>query len=221
MATSELLRLLQLVSPSLPVGAFAYSQGLEFAVEAGVVGDEQEVYAWVAGLLQENLGQLDLPIICRCYQALQNNQPDSFARWNKIALANRETSELRLESRQMAIALMRLLQSMDPGLANFRQLDLDWAAAFALAAQHWGIGLAISLEGYCWSWCENQIAAAIKLVPIGQTQGQILLLRLAEKIPTLVQQAQQVIDDDIGALAPAMVLASCRHETQYSRLFRS
>jgi urease accessory protein len=95
------------------------------------------------------------------------------------------------------------------------------AAPFALAAVHWKIGLEDCLLGYAWGWTENQVAAAIKLVPLGQTDGQRVQLKLAERLPATVARAMKVEDDDIGAGAPALAIASACHETQYTRLFRS
>ena len=217
----SLLRLLQLVSPTLPVGAFAYSQGLEFAVDSGWIKNADETEQWLVGLMQNNLAALDLPIALRIYQALKNQHDQQLDYWNQYALASRETQELRLESIQLAKALLRLLNDMGEDTAVLQQQQCDWSAAFALAASRWEIAEQEMLLGYVWSWLENQLAAAIKLVPLGQTQGQILLQKIAMQIPKVIAVAKEMKDDDIGALAPAMVIASCQHETQYSRLFRS
>ena len=137
--------------------------------------------------------------------------------------ASRETSELRAEERQRARALISLLG--DLGI----QRAQDWrealapcqAAPFALAAVHWCIAIEDCALGYAWGWLENQVAAAIKLVPLGQTDGQRVQFALAERLPLVVASALDVDDDDIGASAPAMAIACARHETQYTRLFRS
>ena len=217
----SLLRLMQLVSPTLPVGAFAYSQGLEYAIESGKIKNADDTYDWVNGLMQNNLASLDLPIACRLYKALANNDIDDFLYWNQYALANRETQELRLETLQLAKALIRLLNDMQEDTSLLAGQNCDWVSVFSLAAYRWQINESNMLVGYVWSWLENQIAAAIKLVPLGQTQGQILLQKIADAIPATVERAIQLGDDEIGALAPAMAIASCKHETQYSRLFRS
>ncbi len=225
MTNPSLLRLLQLVSPTLPVGAFAYSQGLEYAVEEKWIKDLASCEEWLHGLLQNNIAQLDLPLLVRMQNTLQQQDEAQFQYWNQVALANRETQELRLESLQLGKALLRLLKDMQVDISflasNQRQQDADWLSAFSLAAYEWEIPLNDTLTGCAWAWLENQVAAAIKLVPLGQTDGQKLLMRLADKIPALVEQAMNISDDNIGALSPVMVIASCKHETQYSRLFRS
>ena len=217
------LRLLQLVSPALPIGGFTYSQGLEWAVEAGWVHDVESLSDWLEGLIEDSLGGLELPLMYRLYDACEQNDPVAIEHWARMLYASRETRELRAEERNRARALIALLQNL-----GVTQVDA-WrdalahcqAAPFALAAVHWSINSQDCALGYAWSWLENQVAAAVKLVPLGQTDGQRVLLALAECLPVNVEKASQVEDDDIGAAAPAQAIASARHETQYTRLFRS
>ena len=217
------LRLMQLVSPSLPIGAFTYSQGLEWAVEAGWVSDVITLTDWLEGLMDDSLGQLELPILRRLYRACESNQPDAIDRWGRQLYASRETRELRAEEHNRARALITLLADLEvPRAVDWRgQLTHCQPAPFALAAVHWQIGLEDCLLGYAWGWLENQIAAAIKLVPLGQTDGQRVQLQQAERLPAVVERALVIEDDDIGAGAPALAIASASHETQYTRLFRS
>lgn len=217
------LRLMQLVSPSLPTGAYSYSQGLEWAVETGWVHDQQSLLDWLKGLLDDTLGQLDLPILKRLYHSSLAVDHDEFERWCNVLLACRETRELRDEEHNRARAMARLLVDLGVPLAKDwnKTMTICQAAPFAVAASYWRIDLCNAMLGYCWSWLENQTAAGIKLIPLGQTAGQRILLTLASDIEQIVQAAQNVSDDDIGASAPALALASCQHETQYSRLFRS
>ena len=100
-------------------------------------------------------------------------------------------------------------------------MQLTQLAGFALAAVSWNIPFQQAALGYSWGWIENQVAAAIKLVPLGQTSGQRLQLELTELIPSAVNEAMLIRDEEIGASAPAMAIASSLHETQYTRLFRS
>jgi urease accessory protein len=217
------LRLMQLTSPALPIGAFTYSQGLEWAVEAGWVNDTGTLTDWLQGLIDDSLRQFELPILARLYRACADGDRSAVEAWGQTFYAGRESRELRAEEHNRARALTRLLRDLGIDQAN------DWepvlahcqAAGFAFAAVHWRIGLHDCLLGYAWAWLENQIGAAVKLVPLGQTDGQRLQLRLAERLPGVVQHALQVEDDDIGAGAPALAIASARHETQYTRLFRS
>ena len=216
-------RLLQLVSPALPTGGFSYSQGLEWAVEAGWVRDVDALEDWLVGLIEDGLVHLDLPILARLHQACQVNDLAGLSRWGALLLAGRESHELRHEEHNRARAMLSLLCNL--GVA----VDARWraplvqcqAAPFALAMTHWQIARRDGLLGYAWSWLENQVAAAIKLVPLGQTDGQRVQLKLAGRLPAVVEQALSIGDDEIGASSSALAIASARHETQYTRLFRS
>ncbi len=226
------LRLMQLVSPNLPTGAFTYSQGLEWAVECGWIKNQHQTHDWLLSILKASLQSLELPILIRLYQLLQRDEQEPvdtqpFSYWCQRLYASRETHELRQEEKQRARAMLSLLQQL-PESQHWTELQLhDEAlrhcqlASFALAAHHWHIDLQDTLIGYCWSWLENATAAAIKLVPLGQTQGQALLLSLGPAITECIQKAQQIDESYIGASTPAMAIASAQHETQYSRLFRS
>lgn len=223
-------RLFQLISPTLPVGAFAYSQGLEMAVEKQIVVDMDSTKTWLSGLIQNNLSFVDLPLLIRLSQALsdQENQncSGSFREWNDWLIAARETRELHLESTLMAQALLRLLTSFCDSkdahlIPDNLPKPLDWVSAFALACWLWQIELDDALAGFAWSWLENQVAAAIKLVPLGQTQGQQLLLELSSELETAIEVARRCSDSELGRMSPMQVMLSAKHETQYSRLFRS
>ncbi len=217
------LRLMQLVSPALPIGAFTYSQGLEWAVEAGWVRDAEALSDWLAGLMEEGLVYLELPILQRLHDAVAEGDTASIAHWATILYASRETRELRQEERNRARALITLLGDLGiPQAGSWRDVLLHCQAApFALAAVHWSISQADCALGYAWGWLENQVSAAIKLVPLGQTDGQRVQLALAEKLPAMIERAAAVVDAEIGAGSPALAIASARHETQYTRLFRS
>jgi urease accessory protein len=224
MATElALVRLLQLVSPGLPIGMYSYSQGLERAVDDGWVSNAVEAAEWISGLMDNCLTHIDLPLLARLYEAWENNDEARVVYWTQILVANRETAELRAEDRHTGQALARLLDSL--GLVDvqiwLRKPEITLATLFSLVAVHWGISRRETLVGYLWGWLENQVLCAVKLVPLGQVAGQRLLIELAEKIPLLVDGALNVADDDIGGSAFGLALASSRHETQYSRLFRS
>jgi len=217
-----LVRLLQLVSPSLPVGAFAYSQGLESAVSQQLVIDQKSTEQWIKGLLEYALKQLDLPILNHLMTAYQSQDLKKVLQLNKTILAFRATSEIRNESINLGRALRRLLLDLD--IANADSLPkegIDWSTAFACAAISCDISNDKAMLGYAWSWCENQVAAAIKLVPLGQTQGQLILMTIGNRLPNVIKQASKIELDDVGATAPHLAILSSQHETQYSRLFRS
>jgi urease accessory protein len=217
------LRLWQLISPALPVGAYAYSQGLEQAVAAGWVRDEKDASQWITGLLRHGLTRVDAPVLIRLYRCWRADDQAGVAAWSRVLIAAREAAELRDEDRQMGKALARLLRDLDvPGADQDPAAEPPpFAAMFALAAAHWAIPEREAVEGYLWAWAENQVAAAIKLVPLGQTAGQRLLLAIAPAVSTTTEHALRLDDDEIGASATGLAIASSLHETQYSRLFRS
>jgi urease accessory protein len=217
------VRLMQLVSPALPIGAFTYSQGLEWAVESGQVNSPETVYNWMTGVIEDSLTYLDLPILKRLYQAFQQANEEAVTYWSEYLLASRETSELRQEENNRGRALSTLLVDLEvAGADQYQQvLRLTQLSGFALAAVSWNIPLQQAALGYGWGLLENQVAAAIKLVPLGQTAGQKLQLQLSALLPQAVNKGLSIEDETIGASAPAMAIASSLHETQYTRLFRS
>jgi urease accessory protein len=218
-----LLRLCQLVSPALPVGAFHFSQGLEYAVEAGWVRDEASAGEWIIGIAGNAIATLDLPVLRRLHQAWGSDDAQSVQHWSRHLIAARETSELRAEDRHLGSALARVLKEL--GIAESLQWvgnpDASFAALFALAAASWDISADDAACGYLWTWCENQVLSAVKLVPLGQTAGQRLLDQLLRQIPRLMEESSAIADADIGVATPMQGLASACHERQYSRLFRS
>ncbi len=217
------LRLWQLLSPALPVGAYAYSRGLEYALSAGWLRDEPEVSAWIEGQLTHVLRSLDVPVLARLYRAWQQRDTRALDEWSTFLLAARESSELLAEDRYLGGALARLLVGL--GIADARPWcackRASFATLFALATERWGIPLSEAAEAYMWVWCENQVAAVVKLLPLGQTAGQQLLARLAERIPAAAQHGLALSDEAIGGVCPGVAIASTLHERQYTRLFRS
>jgi urease accessory protein len=192
-------------------------------VECGWVDSDHALADWLQGVLYHSLTTLELPILLRLVQALENNGDNDFIHWCDYLLASRETSELRKEERQrgaaMAVLLPKLAVDIPAALQDAtRQTQL---AGFALAAHQWQIDAHSCCAGYLWSWLENQVMAGVKLVPLGQTQGQQLLLKLSEQLPHCVEQAMTLDDSQIASSTPALAIASSRHETQYTRLFRS
>lgn len=220
---TALLRLMQLVSPALPVGAYAYSQGLEWAAHQGWVHDEKSAAQWLQDLLRQVVCRVDVPVLIRLHHAWRCRDTAALEYWSAFLRAGRESAELQNEDRQLGMALARLLKELDvPGADSWlTHRAASFATLFALAAVHWNITLAQTCIGYLWTWAENQTSAALKLIPLGQSAGQRLLSRAAEIIPAAVQEGLHITDDAIGAFAPGLALASARHETQYTRLFRS
>jgi urease accessory protein len=203
----SLPRLLQLASPMLPVGAYSYSQGLEAAVEAGIVTDAASAERWIGDVLELSVARMEAPVLWRMMQG---------EALNDLFLASRETAELRAETLQMGHSLCRLLSEL--GVSGVPAGAIAYPCAFARAVRHWGIEPREALVAYLWSWLENQVMAAIKAVPLGQTAGQRMLLSLGGRLEAM---AAQVPEYALSNFAPGLAMLSARHEKQYSRLFRS
>jgi urease accessory protein len=206
---AALLRLLQLASPALPVGAYSYSGGLEAAVEAGVVKDAATAQAWIEGVLEHSIGTFDAPCLRKMIR-----ETDRQVELNELYIASRETAELRAETLQMGYSLCRLLREL--GLAGVPEGEVSFPAAFAFAARTWEIDPRDAVQAYLWGWLENQVMAALKAVPLGQTDGQKILLSLGASLTRFADH-----EEITSNFTPALAVLSSRHETQYSRLFRS
>lgn len=217
-----LLGLLQLVSPALPIGAFAWSQGLESAFELGWVTDEASLGEWLEGVLDDGLVRCELPVLARLQRAWDESDAEAIVAWNDWLHANRETAELAAEDVRLGAALARLLGSLDllpqtPMLPD----GAGYVSVFAWAAHRRGIAPRQALLGFAWAWLENQLAVACKALPLGHTAAQRLVERLRPSLVAAVESALVLDDDELGPVLPGLALASAQHETQYSRLFRS
>jgi urease accessory protein len=219
-----LSRLLQLASPMLPVGAYAYSGGFEAAIESGTVHDVDSAGLWIEDALDLYLARFELPILHRLYLAW--TEGGDVEGWNARFRAGRDSSEGRAETIQMGGSLALLLRDLggfpEAGLARLQAIaPVTFPLAYAFASAHWGIPAEAMLHAYAWSWAENQVGVAMKAIPIGQVAGQRILAAVSAGIPRIVESAIDYRDDAVSNFAPGLTLASCRHETQYSRLFRS
>ena len=222
-----LVRLLQLASPALPVGAYTYSQGLEWAVESGLVSDEVSAGRWIADLLTQGIGRYEAPLVFALMSAWTVKAGADIQRLNAEFLASRESAELRAETAQMGFSLRRLLNDLrDPGVVSLLDLlpaevEVAFPTLWAGMAAHWQIAPEAAVTAYLWAWAENQVMAALKAVPLGQAAGQRLLAALGAALPAVTQTAQALPEAAWSNFTPAFAIASARHETQYSRLFRS
>ncbi len=219
----EDLRLYQLISPSLPVGSFTYSQGLEWAIEKGWVSNVTELKHWLSNQLMDSIATLELPILAKMTQLIKDEKWQEAQEWSDFVIANRETKELRLEERQRGLAFSMLLPKLGIELnqTTLPMVKQTQISAFALAANHWQLSERKLAVAYAWGWLENATIVGIKLVPLGQSAGQQLLLEMADVILQAVDKSQHWPEHLIGSFTPAQVLASSRHESQYTRLFRS
>jgi urease accessory protein len=226
MSDLRLARLLQLASPALPVGAYSYSQGLESAVEAGIVHDAASAQSWIGDVLELSVASMEAPVLLRLQSAWRVADFAAVDYWNALFLASRESAELRAETVQMGYSLTRLLNEINeedaPWFPQLQRIEEPaFPTAYACADARWHIEPSSALVAYLWSWIENQVMAAIKAVPLGQTAGQKTLLALGAKLDTIAQAAAALPDNDLGNFAPGLAMLSSQHETQYSRIFRS
>lgn len=221
-----LVRLLQLASPTLPIGAYSYSQGLEWSVESGTIHDAESAQGWIGDLLAQVQAAGEAPVLWRLCETAARGDWQDFERWHVWFRASRESSELLAETLQMGGSLARLLADLDvlddaARAVLVRIAPVTLPAAYALAARALAVPAPDAVTAYLWSWLENQVLAAMKTIRLGQVGGQKMLLALGAQIPAVVAAAREIADDDIGSFAPGLAIASARHETQYSRLFRS
>jgi urease accessory protein len=221
-----LSRLLQLASPMLPVGAYSYSQGLEWAIECGDVSDLDTAKTWIHDVLHTYQANFELPVLHHLYQAWQAGDIQAVTDWDTFYKAGRDTAEALAETKQMGYSLVRLLNDLKELpvclLVHINSLEAPaFPTIYAAVAQYWQIPAQDMLQGYAWGWLENQASASMKLVPLGQVAGQKILFALGETLPNVVQYAISLPEDEISNFNPLLSIAGCLHETQYSRLFRS
>lgn len=218
-----LLKLLQLASPAMPVGAYSYSEGIETLVDTGAIASSQSLKHWLLQELKYGAIRIEAAVMVRAYKAAMGDVA-ALVYWNHWLSAIRETEELRQQSWQMGRSLMRLLLELQPQLADVIDAvgnPCNFAIAFGIAAAHWNINISAAILGYLHSWATNLITAGIKLIPLGQTAGQQLLLELHTNIINATEEILALEDDDLSTCGWGLSLASMAHETQYTRLFRS
>ena len=216
-------RLFQLISPSLPVGAFAYSQGLEWAIEAGWVNDQASFEHWLRSALKDSLTPLELPLLNAACEAMQNKDWPRLQEISQTLMAWRETKELRHEEQLRGEALIRLLPNLGGQVPKaITQAALgSQVVGLAVAGTQWQIQPQDLARGYVWSWLENAVIAGVKLIPLGQTQGQQILHAMSGALEEAVQSAKKIAFEDAGSSTTALAIASSNHESQSTRLFRS
>ena len=226
MNAASLLHLLQLCSPSLPVGAYSYSQGLEAAMESGIVTNEASARAWIGAMLDEVVARFEAPIAWRLLQTFEANDADAVRTWTELFVASRDSAEFRAETVQMGYSLGKLLPELVPENAPLlallqQQPELPFPTALAAAAVALAVPPEEALLGLLFSWAENQVLACVKSVPLGQVAGQRMLLSLRPQIEQAAAIARSLPDDELSNWSPGLSVLSMQHEVQYSRLYRS
>lgn len=224
-APSALLQLIWLASPPLPIGGFSYSEGLEAAIEQGLVHHEVSATDWVVDQLHLSQSRGDMAVLAQAIPAWQRGDTAHLQALNDWVMATRETAKMRLQTEQMGRSLLdwlrNLQQASDAQLDVCARLPVSYPLAMALALSLAHTPLDQTLQACAFGWAENMTQAALKSVPLGQSAGQRMLARLAREIPLAVQTAMALQDEDRQAFSPMLAILSSRHETQYSRIFRS
>ncbi|HEV7814916.1 MAG TPA: urease accessory protein UreF [Janthinobacterium sp.] len=226
MQAAALLNLLQFASPALPIGAYSYSQGLEAALENGLVKDAATARDWISRHLREVMACWEAPICWRLMRAFGARDRQAALDWGERFIASRDSAELRAETIQMGYSLTRLVAELDiadAGLMDILQSQPEAAlpSAFACAVAALEIPHEAALLAMLFAWAENQVLVCVKSVPLGQVAGQRLLLSLRPELEAAAHYAQTVADEDMSNWSPGLSLLSMQHEVQYSRLYRS
>jgi urease accessory protein len=226
MQSTALLHLLQLASPSLPIGAYSYSQGLEAALEQGLVRNEATARAWIADALHHVVARFEAPVLWRLMHGFAMRDAVAVTEWTERFLAARDTTEFRAETIQMGYSLTKLAVDLGFGDETIRGMldalpEVPLPTALAYCAVALDVPRDAALLGMLFSWAENQVLVCVKSVPIGQVAGQRLLLSLRPEVEAAARHAQELEDDELSNWSPGLSLLSMRHEVQYSRLYRS
>jgi urease accessory protein len=224
-STPALLQLMWLASPALPIGGFSYSEGLEAAIDQGFVHDEDSACEWLVQQLHLTQSRGDMAVLAQMVLAWQSQDVPRLAELSHWVHATRESAELRLQTVQMGRSMVEWLRNQqaidEANLALCNAWIPTYPLMFAYALSRTGAALDQCLQAYAFGWAENMVQAALKSVPLGQNAGQRILARLAQDIAAACQHAMQLRDDERQAFSPMLAIVSARHETQYSRLFRS
>ena len=226
MQASALLHLLQLTSPSLTIGAYSYSQGLEAAIETGLVDGERAAREWIVDTLRRVVARFEAPILWRLLQAFANRDQGAISAWTECYIAARDTAEFRAETIQMGYSLTKLMAELNVSdqdllalLQDQAEIPLPTALAYAAVAME--VPHPAALLAMIFAWAENQVLVCVKSVPLGQVSGQRLLLSLRPELEAAAQRAQELTDRELSNWSPGLSLLSMQHEVQYSRLYRS
>lgn len=220
------IRLMQMTSQAFPIGGFSHSYGLEAAVESGLLRDEKSVQEWVADVLAYSIFTYEAPALHDMSEAWSAPDLNSVRHLNAEFLAARESAELRSATVQLGFSMRKLLAALpglpEPLLDALHNMDEpSLPCVWSATAHAWGIAKSESMAAYLWSWAENQVLAAMKSVPIGQSSAQRVLLHAGENIARFIARGLPRLDEESSNFAPGLAILCCQHETQYSRLFRS
>ena len=218
----SLFRLMSWLSPAYPVGAYSYSHGLEYAVDAGLVTDAESVRDWIATILTAGSGFADLVFVAAAW----DSEPERLPSINEFALAFQGTAEIRLESTAQGRAFLLVTAEAWPceaieALRGIPQDEIVYAVAVGAVAKSHGIDRREVMTAYAHAFAANLVSAAVRLIPLGQTDGQRLTAKLMPACVAAVERAASTTADEVSTSTPMVDIASMKHEHQYTRLFRS
>ena len=217
------LRLLQLLSPVLPVGAYSYSQGLEWAVKEGWIKTLADFDRWLGELIDGPLMQQELPLLRKLYNACVDDDIERFDYWSHAAIAFRDTAELRAEERSRAGAYLRIVDALPLEIDERYRTGMQQTSLATLdrAAVTWHIDEESLLHAFAYNWLDAYIVNGVKIIPLGQSDGQELLHAKLSDLSEAVVDSLDVTAEALGYSVPSVAMASCGHEVQYSRIYRS
>lgn len=227
--TRGLQFLLRITSPTMPLGGFSYSGGLESAIDKGLVSNENDAAQWIEHGLCHTLAACEGPLWLLAYASIQKNDADEAIRWNRWYWASRDSQELRQETQQMGWSLRQVAMSQSWGNPD-QQALLDqltpetYLAMHAYASVVHGVDPKDGLLAFFYAWADNQTLAAIKTLPLGQSAGQRILAKTSNWIDEAIQTALKAVREQPPAVQTSAIqlsILSSQHEHQYSRLFRS
>jgi urease accessory protein len=228
MSTTEaaLYRLMTWLSPAYPLGAFSYSHGLEYAVEAALVVDRESLQAWVATAVGAGAGRSDAALLAAAWRAARADDRAALDDVVELAAAWRGTAETALESRAQGAAFLATTRAAWPhalldALALRHRGDVALPVAVAVAAAGQDVPLPAVLTAYLHAFAANLVSAGLRLIPLGQSDGQLAIAAVERIVAETAEAARATPLDEIGTAAPLLDWCSMRHETQYTRLFRS
>jgi urease accessory protein len=226
MDNQALYQLMSWMSPSYPVGAYTYSHGIEYAVEAGMISGLDDLVPWISDILEHGSGKSDAIFLKAAYSAVTDGQPDELNGIAELANAFCSTTELALETEQQGRAFIRVISDVAPsssisGLVSKRTDAITYPVAVGIVAADNRIPLSACLTAYLHGFVSNLVSAAVRIIPLGQTDGQRAISRLAGAVEAASKNAELANIENLGTATLMVDWCSSKHETQYTRLFRS
>ncbi|WP_202526039.1 urease accessory protein UreF [Sneathiella litorea] len=227
MDNRALFNLMSWMSPSYPIGAYTYSHGIEFAVEEGLIKCLKDLVPWIGDVLEFGSGKSDCILLAAAYRAALHQDIAGLKEIAEIGYAFAPTKEIALEAAQQGRAFVRVVSDVSTTVNTLEALKATWQGdlihpvVVGITAADHGVPLKETLTAYLHGFVSNLVSAAVRLVPLGQTDGQRAIAALADEVDRVVANSQELSLDDLGSATLMVDWCSASHETQYTRLFRS